>query len=190
MKTENKEMQLIIGIAKLTVNYLDYILLFFLFPVIFDTEFAGVQSFIALGTMLVLKAIMPVLNSILSDDKVIISEKGYGNSYGTRQETPPTPAPVEVEKGEVIAQAKVDGTNPDLKMIRFGRAGQRAEKDGPDQINIKRIEDEIVVSFSDFRTLRLKKDEIYQLYKSLFETEYTFFKPGHWTTVIKVIKQT
>ena len=123
--TENKEMQLIIGIAKLTVNYLDYILLFFLFPVIFDTEFAGAQSFIALGTMLVLKAIMPVLNSILSDDKVIISEKGYGNSYGynTRQEQ----APVEVEKGEVIAQAKVDGTNPDLKMIRFGRAGQRAE---------------------------------------------------------------
>ncbi len=196
--TENKEMQLIIGIAKLTVNYLDYILLFFLFPVIFDTEFAGVQSFIALGTMLVLKAIMPVLNSILSDDKVIIGEQVHSNSYGygyyayqqQQEEKAKSPAPVEVEKGEVIAQAKVDGTNPDLKMIRFGRAGQRAEKDGPDQINIKRIEDEIVVSFSDFRTLRLKKDEIYQLYKSLFETEYTFFKPGHWTTVIKVIKQT
>lgn len=203
-ETENKEMQLIIGIAKLTVNYLDYILLFFLFPVIFDTEFAGAQSFIALGTMLVLKAIMPALNSILNDDKthIIVSEKGYGNSYGynARQEQAApfekgengrAPAiVVEVEKGEIIAQAKVDGTNPNLKTIQFGSAGQRAEKDGPDQINIKRMEDEIVVSFSDFRTLRLKKHEISQLYKSLFETEYTFFKPGHWTTVIKVIKQT
>lgn len=183
-ETENKEMQLIIGVAKLTVNYLDYILLFFLFPVIFDTEFAGVQSFIALGTMLVLKAIMPVFNSILNDDKQI---SHHSNSIiPTTVEQAPPP----VEKGEIITQAKVDGTNPDLKMIRFGSTGQRAEKDGPEQINIKRIEDEIVVSFSDFRTLRLKKHEISQLYKSLFETEYTFFKPGHWNTVIKVIKQT
>lgn len=184
-ETENKEMQLIIGVAKLTVNYLDYILLFFLFPVIFDTEFAGAQSFIALGTMLVLKAIMPVLNSILSDDKthVIIGEKGYGNSYGynTRQEQ--APATEVVEKGEIIAQAKVDGTNPDLKIIRFGSLDK--------ELTIKKVEkDDVVISFSDFRTLRLKKDEISHLYKSLFETEYTFFKPGHWTTVIKVIKQT
>lgn len=189
MKTENKEMLLIIGIAKLTVNYLDYILLFFLFPVIFDTEFAGAQSFIALGTMLVLKAIMPVLNSILNDDKthIVLSEKGHGNSYSTQRQEP---APVEVEKGEIIAQAKVDGTNQNLKMIYFDGSGVRVDKDGPNQINIKRMEDEIVVSFPDFRTLRLKKHEISQLYKSLFETEYTFFKPGHWTTLIKIINTT
>jgi hypothetical protein len=47
----------------------------------------------------------------------------------------------------------------------------------------------VIVSFADFRTIRLKKDEVKRLYVALLESEYKFFQPGKWYLAVTAKKQ-
>jgi hypothetical protein len=67
-------------------------------------------------------------------------------------------------------------------MIRFGEGSQ--------QIDTKKTDgDEVIVSLADFRTIRLKKDEVKRLYVALLESEYKFFQPGKWYLAVTAKKQ-
>ena len=87
-----------------------------------------------------------------------------------------------VPQDDIISQSIIDSTNQQLKMIRFGESGEL--------INTKKTDgDEVIVSFADFRTIRLKKDEVKRLYVALLESEYKFFQPGKWYLAITAKKQ-
>lgn len=195
-------MQLLLGIGRFVIKYLDYVLIFLLFPVVFNVDFADIKVFEFIGAMLVIRAVLPIIHNLLE------IKSGGGEGIDENIKTVQnkdidipiqnTAATLSDDKNEVseIFKSVIDGTNSDLKIIQFSSNGQRTNNDGqptglsPDQISIKKSDNEVVLSFSDFRTLRLNKHEISQLYKALLETEYTFFNPGHWTAVIKVIRQT
>jgi len=206
----NREMQLIIGIGKCILRYIDYIALFFVLPVILNVKFGDTRILIGIGSLIVFRAIMLLIHQAVGLDKknnkgeveylpphihrgnggngwssgchVFQGKKGQGQSFGTYVPTPPP------KEGDTISQVAIHNDEQFRKSeIRFGNTGNKASANGPNQIIAKVVEkDDILLSFSDFRTLRLKKDEVSQLYKALLETEYTFFKPGRWTAWIKV----
>jgi hypothetical protein len=67
-------------------------------------------------------------------------------------------------------------------MIRFG--------DSSEMINTKKTDDgHIIVSFSDFRTIKLKQEEVKRLYMALLESEYKFFTQGKWHLAITAKQQ-
>ena len=219
----NREMQLIIGIGKCILRYIDYIALFFVLPVILNVKFGDTRILIGIGSLIAFRAVMLIIHQAVGLDKqskggeveyfpphihrgnggngwssgchVFQGKKGQGQSFGTyyKPQAPPfkddddykPKAPIE---GDTISQVAIHNDEQFRKSeIRFGNTGNKASANGPNQIIAKLIEkDDILLSFSDFRTIRLKKDEVSQLYKALLETEYTFFKPGRWTAWIKV----
>ena len=192
MKKENKETELLNKIGKHTIKYLDYVFLFIVFPFIFDVRFADPKVFIALGSLIVIRAIMPGAKSILKfeEEVTFIPEPKINPEVNppVRPETPFVPQTV------ITYQSIIDTTNQQFKTIRFG--------EGAEQITIKKVDGDIilsdgpyddksqvVISFADFRTIRLKKDEVKQLYIALLESEYKFFKQGKWYLAITVRKQ-
>lgn len=178
----NKEIQLLTGIGKAMVRYMDYIALLFIFPVIFDVRVLDPKVFIAIGTLIVIRAIMPFGYSFCGIDEaktmVVMGNKGTG--------TTSTTTVVQVkQEGEIKHRAVVDATNLQRAMIRFEGKGEK-----PVQINTKRVDgDFMLISFPDFRTLKLHKDEIEQACIALLESEYGFFKQGKWYVEIKVKNQ-
>jgi hypothetical protein len=187
MKKENKETELLSKTGKFIIRYLDYTLLFVALPVIFDVRFADVKVFIALGSLIVIRAIMPDAYDIM----------GWGKKEATYYPEPKPKLKVDdvpvaraefpkkefVPQSDIISQAIIDTTNQQLKMIRFG--------EGAEQINIKKTEDDcILVSFTkDFRVIRIPKGDIKRLYVALLESEYQFFQPGKWYLAITAKKQ-
>lgn len=61
---ENKEMQLLLGIGRFVIKYLDYVLIFLLFPVVFNVDFADIKVFEFIGAMLVIRAVLPIIHNL------------------------------------------------------------------------------------------------------------------------------
>ena len=192
MKTENKETELLSKIGKFIIKYLDYAFLFVVFPFIFDVRFADLKVFIALGSLIVIRAIMPGAKSLIDfDEEVSLEPEPKINPEVNIWEEikkqriirfKPEIKSNFVPQDDIISQSIIDSTNQQLKMIRFGESGEL--------INTKKTDsDEVIVSFADFRTIRLKKDEVKRLYVALLESEYKFFQPGKWYLAITAKKQ-
>lgn len=192
MKTENKETELLSKIGKFIIKYLDYAFLFVVFPFIFDVRFADPKVFIALGSLIVIRAIMPGAKSLIDfDEEVSLEPEPKINPEVNIWEEikkqriirfKPEIKSNFVSQDDIISQSIIDSTNQQLKMIRFGESGEL--------INTKKTDgDEVIVSFADFRTIRLKKDEVKRLYVALLESEYKFFQPGKWYLAITAKKQ-
>lgn len=181
----NKEIQLLTSIGKATVRYMDYIALLFIFPFIFDVKVLDPKVFIAIGALIVIRAVMPFGYSFCGIDEaktmVVMGNKGTGTTTSTTT----TVVQVKQEGGEIKHKGIVDATNLQRAEIRFEGKGEK-----PVQINTKRVDgDFMLISFPDFRTLKLHKNEIEQAYIALLESEYGFFKPGKWYVEIKVKNQ-
>jgi hypothetical protein len=192
MKKENKETELISNIGKFIIKYLDYAFLFVVFPFIFDVRFADPKVFIALGSLIVIRAIMPGAKSLIDFDEEVSLEPDpkINPEVNIWEEIKkqriirfkPEIKSTFVPQDDIISQSIIDSTNQQLKMIRFGEGGQ--------QIDTKKTDgDEVIVSFADFRTIRLKKDEVKRLYVALLESEYKFFQPGKWYLAVTAKKQ-
>jgi hypothetical protein len=182
MKTENKETELLDKIGKYVIKYLDYVFLFVTFPFIFDVRFADLKVFIALGSLIIIRAIMPGAQFLIKkkDEEEVTHSETY-------PEVKPEVKLSDLPKMEdIIYQSIIDSTNHQRTMMRFpnGLTGFSQlnidDKDPSNQINIKKTEDGVIVSFSDFRTIRLKEKEMSHLYVALLESEYAFFKQGKW----------
>lgn len=189
---ENKETELLSKIGKHTIKYLDYVFLFVVFPFIFDVRFADLKVFIALGSLIVIRAIMPGAKSLIDfEEEVSLEPEPKINPEVNIWEEikkqriirfKPEIKSNFVSQDDIISQSIIDSTNQQLKMIRFGESGEL--------INTKKTEgDEVIVSFADFRTIRLKKDEVKRLYVALLESEYKFFKQGKFYLAITAKKQ-
>jgi len=171
MKTENKETELLDKIGKYVIKYLDYVFLFVTFPFIFDVRFADLKVFIALGSLIIIRAIMPGAQFLIKKKDEV-----------THSETYPEPDHALNPKEDIIYQSYIDLTNQQFKMIRFG--------DSSEMINTKKTDDgHIIVSFSDFRTIKLKQEEVKRLYVALLESEYKFFTQGKWYLAITAKQQ-
>jgi hypothetical protein len=169
MMIENKETELLSGIGKLILKYLDYVFVFFTFPLIFDIRWTDPKLYIALGSLIIVRALMPGAKLITTTHKEL---------------TPELPIKVSVNKkeddGDILFISNIDSVIP-VDKIDFTELGK---------INVKKAENEdVVISFPDFRTLRLKKNEISHVYQALLRSEFTFFKPGSWTVMIKIRKK-
>ena len=81
----------------------------------------------------------------------------------------------------IVFTSTIDNTNMQSEKIEFPGLGKITTR--------KTEEGEVIASFPDFRTIRLKKTEISQLYKALLESEVTFFQKGRWEMMIKVKKK-
>lgn len=192
MKKENKETELISNIGKFIIKYLDYTFLFVVFPFIFDVRFADPKVFIALGSLIVIRAIMPGAKSLIDfDEEVSLEPEPKINTEVNIWEEikkqritrfKPEIKSTFIPQDDIISQSIIDSTNQQLKMIRFGEGSQ--------QIDTKKTDgDEVIVSLADFRTIRLKKDEVKRLYVALLESEYKFFQPGKWYLAVTAKKQ-
>jgi hypothetical protein len=192
MKKENKETELISNIGKFIIKYLDYTFLFVVFPFIFDVRFADLKVFIALGSLIVIRAIMPGAKSLIDfDEEVSLEPEPKINTEVNIWEEikkqritrfKPEIKSTFIPQDDIISQSIIDSTNQQLKMIRFGEGSQ--------QIDTKKTDgDEVIVSLADFRTIRLKKDEVKRLYVALLESEYKFFQPGKWYLAVTAKKQ-
>ena len=182
MKTENKETELLSKIGKFIIKYLDYAFLFVVFPFIFDVRFADLKVFIAMGSLIIIRAIMPGAKSLIDFDEEVSFEPEPKINPEVKPEIKPEVKNPFVPQSDITYQSIIDSTNLQLKMIRFGESGEL--------INTKKTDgDEVIVSFADFRTIRLKKDEVKRLYVALFESEYKFFKQVKFYLAITAKKQ-
>jgi len=190
MKKENKETELLNRIGNFIIKYLDYVFLFVVFPLIFDVRFADPKVFIALGSLIVIRAIMPDAKGFINWKEEVV----YDPEPKINPEVKPEVKSSFVPQSDIISQAIIDTTNLQLKMIRYG--------EGAEQINIKKVEGDIIlsdgpyddksqviVSFADFRTIRLKREEMKRLYVALLESEYKFFIQGKWYLAITAKEQ-
>lgn len=191
---DNKEMQLLTALGKAMVKYMDYIILLLVFPIIFEVRIVDPKIFIALGTLIFIRAIMPMAYSIAG----IEEKKSQPQVTQVKVEQPNphvlVPVPQERAPGKVMRETEafakkviedkhirysaiVDATNLQRSMIRFTGENYKT----PVQINTKKVDgDFVIISFPDFRTLKVHKDEMEQLYIAILESEYGFFKPGKW----------
>jgi len=167
METENKETELLAAIGRLVIRYLDYIFVFFTFPIIFDVRWSDPKIFIALGTLIIVRAMMPGANLLTMPRKEV------------KKIIPPVSRDIKEDTDGVVFTSMIDNTNMQFEKIEFPGLGK---------ITTRKTEtdDEVIASFPDFRTIRLKKNEISQLYKALLESEVKFFQPGKWEIMIKV----
>jgi hypothetical protein len=182
MKKENKETELLDEIGKYTIKYLDYVFLFVVLPFIFDVHFTDPKVFIALGSLIVIRAIMPGAKYITNPKEEVVCDPEPKQELGNEPRAE-FPKKEFVPQSDIISQAIIDTTNQQLKMIRYG--------EGAEQINIKRVDgfDQVIVSFADFRTIRLRREEMKRLYVALLESEYKFFIQGKWYLAITAKKQ-
>lgn len=179
MKTENKETELLSAIGKFTVRYLDYVFVFFTFPIIFDIKWTDPKLLIAIGALIVIRAIMPGAVYLTTPHKKLVAENLSPTSNDGKIIYPASKE-VGADNEGIVFTSYVDNTTMQSSKIEFPGLGK---------ITTRKAEDgEVVASFPDFRTVRLKKDEISQLYKALLESEVTFFQPGKWEIMIKVRK--
>jgi hypothetical protein len=168
MKIENKESELLSTVGKAVIKYMDYIFVFFTFPIIFDIRLTDPKNFIALGVLIVVRAIMPLAN--------YITAKENKNTKNNKIDEPQQVIQKEEPNGDVLCVSHVDNTNLQSAKIEFPALGK---------ICTKKLEnEEVLVSFPDFRTLRLSKKEIMNLCAALLESKFTFFKSGAWTLKI------
>lgn len=195
---DNKEMQLLTALGKAMVKYMDYIILLLVFPIIFDVKIVDPKIFIALGTLIFIRAIMPMAYSIAGIEEksqpqvtqvkveqsnpnphVLVpvpQERTPGKYDNVMRETEAFVKKV-IEDKHIRYSAIVDATNLQRSMIRFTGENYKT----PVQINTKKVDgDFVIISFPDFRTLKVHKDEMEQLYIAILESEYGFFKPGKW----------
>lgn len=199
---DNKEMQLLTALGKAMVKYMDYLILLLVFPIIFDVKIIDPKIFIALGTLIFIRAIMPIAYSIAGIEEksqpqvtqvkveqphvlVVPQERAPGKYDNVMRETEAYAKKVTEEKfakkviedKHIRYSATVDATDLQRSMIRFTGENYKA----PVQINTKKVDgDFVIISFPDFRTLKVHKDEMEQLYIAILESEYGFFKPGKW----------
>jgi len=185
MKTENKESELLSTIGKAVIKYMDYIFVFFTFPIIFDIRLTDPKNFIALGGLIVIRAIMPLANYItnvenknnkgntLPESKISKKDDDLSKQVILKEQSD--------SEGNVLWVSNIDNTNFQKERIEFPGLGK---------ISTRKLEnEEMIVSFPDFRTIRVKKKEISQLCAALLESEFTFFKPGSWAIKILANKK-
>lgn len=176
---ENKETELLNTIGHFVIRYLDYIFVFFTFPFIFEIKWTDPKLFIALGALIVIRAIMPgaIITTPYKKLKMALIPS-------LEEDLSPEmihPVSKDVGSDDVVFTSRIDNTTMQLSKIEFPNLGK---------ITTRKAEDgEVVASFPDYRTIRLKKDEINQLYKALLESEVQFFQPGKWEIMIKISKK-
>ena len=176
MKNDNKEMQLLAGLGKMMVKYMDYFALLFIFPVIFDVRIFDPKVFIALGSLIVIKAIMPIAQDFAGVNEKIqpavqpaVQAQPVVVQVKAKEEQHPI-----IEEHQTIYSAEIDTEQFQKSAIKF------------DKITTKKTDvDFMLLSFPDFRTLKLHKSEVQQACTALLESEYNYFKPGKWKIEIK-----
>jgi hypothetical protein len=148
---------------------------------IFDVRWMDPKLFIAVGAIIVIRAIIPGAIYLTTPHKKLPEPVAESLS--------PTSEDAKVifskEPDGVIFTSAVDNTQLQSEKLEFPGLGKITTK----KVKGEMGGDEVIASFPDFRTIRLKKTEISQLYKALLESEVKFFQPGKWEIMIKVNKK-